>query len=178
MDISAIINELDNIPVAQSQYEFDNFFLETFPTKSRQLVAVMLEIEKLHATKISLEFEFAHHSTNAASLHRELTVTTQKLNRLCNWYESISEKERVDILKNYEAEEPHYWAHVIGKRAALEVLSLNRTVTDTIAEMVNLPIEDFEEAVRICTKYTTLVNSTTQSVENSMNNDVNGIHQG
>ena len=58
MNISEIVQALNNISIAESNFEFENFFLETFPTKSRQLVAVMAEIEKLYSQHLNLTESF------------------------------------------------------------------------------------------------------------------------
>jgi len=172
MNITEISKHLDQINTGQSDFEFENFFIETFPTRARQLVAVMLEIEDLHSQITAAEL-----SGNTQITVRKLTQLKQKLNRLYNWYESIPAKERTEILKNYENEESAYWTNVLGRQAAIEVLTDQKTSAETMNNMSNLPVDEFEEAVRICSKYTALIQDTTESVENSLANNITGIPQ-
>ena len=180
MNISEIVQALNNISIAESNFEFENFFLETFPTKSRQLVAVMAEIEKLYSQHLNLTESFKSqvmYDRNVIILQREISSITQKLDRLYNWYQSIPADERDKILANYEAEEPTYWANVLGRKAALEVLSNQHTSKETMDTMSNLPPDEFEEAIRICNKYTLLLRNTVEDVENNMFNTVAGVPQ-
>ena len=179
MSILEISKALNSIPTAQSDFEFENFFIETFPTRARQLVAVMLEIEKLYAEKLDLELSINNDSNNNDDivLKRRLITTTQKLNRLHNWYATIPSKERNEILKNYENEEPTYWANVLGRRAAMEVLTDQRTSKETMDAMSNLPVNEFEESVRICVKYVSLIRNTTEDAEYTMESHITGLPQ-
>ena len=88
---------------------------------------------------------------------------------------AISANERDALIKNYEDQEPSYWATKLGKQAALEVLSLSRTSTNTMEMMSNLPMDEFEESVRVCTKYTTLITQSIESVERSMSSITAGL---
>ena len=87
MNISEIVQALNNISIAESNFEFENFFLETFPTKSRQLVAVMAEIEKLYSQHLNLTESFKSqvmYDRNVIILQREISSIKQKLDRLYN----------------------------------------------------------------------------------------------
>jgi len=180
MNILEISQALNNIYISQSNYEFENFFLETYPTKSRQLVAVMVEIEKLYSQHFSLTESLNSglvDSAHTTMLQREIHSIKQKLDRLHNWYQAVPADERSAILANYEAEEPIYWANVLGRAAALEVLSTQHASKDTMDAISNLPLDDFEEAIRICNKYSLLLRNTVEDVENNMVTTVTGVPQ-
>jgi len=181
MNISEITEALDNFAtVEQSNFEFENFFLDNYPTKARQLIAVMLDMEKTHAELLDLKNELAIADKPGVKilLHRAVDSTDKKLSRLYEWYSAIPSQDRTSILENFENEEPEYWSHVLGRKTALEILSNQRTSNATMDAMTKLPVDDFEEAVRVCIKYTALIRHTSESVENSMEMSVLGNPQG
>ena len=78
-------------------------------------------------------------------------------------------------MKNFENEEPEYWTTVLGRQAALEILSQKQTNPDTMDKMIRLPTDLYETATRICNEYITMVTEVTESVEASMQQKVDGV---
>lgn len=184
MDISEISSLLDDLPTGRSSYEFKNFFLESHLTPARQLVEVMKEMEWLHARINDLErtinptekfgIEHASESDNVY-VRRELQITRQKYQQLEEWYNSISIDDRTALLSGYEQEEPTYWTNHLGRRAAIELLTTGRSSDKTMDMMSLMPQEDFEQAVRICTRYARLIQDITTVAESSIANRTGGM---
>lgn len=156
--INEITTELDKLPTSRTQYEFENFHVESYPTQARQLIAVMKEIERLR-------LELFQHSD---SQHRSYTELKTELNQALEWYNAIPADTRRVILDNFENQEGQYWAKYLGREAAIEMITIGRTSKETMDKMASLPVSDFEEAVKICVRYASLIKDTTSSVETSL----------
>lgn len=181
-DFIEVQKQLDQLPLGLTKFEFENFFLESHPTPARQLTAVMLEIENVYAQITRLKKDLSQgvaHYTNVPhkpiEYHRQLAILTQKYTLLTTWYNKINSQMRTAILKEYESQEEDYWANYLGRQAALELLSLGRVSKETMDKMSSLPVNAFEDTVRICTRYASLIKNTTQIVEDSMSSDVTGL---
>lgn len=176
MDINEITKILDSLPTGRSDYEFEHFFLESHPTPARQIVAVMKEIELLHAEISRLSVDL--NQEKSPNLQRVLTETKQKYDQAVTWYENIDPDIRDAIISEYSVQEAEYWANYLGRQAALELLTFGRTTKDTMDRMSCLPVEAFEESVRICVRYAALIKNTTASVEETLGINTDGVPNG
>lgn len=174
MNIEEISEILDDLPLGNTEYEFENFCLETIPTTSRQLVSVMMEIEDLYAEKQRLEGEISAKTPKQSikewdriKINRQLKIVEQKLDQRYSWYQKMEPVVRKATLADYERQEHDYWANYLGRQAALEILTTGRTSKPTMEKMASLPIESFEDAVSICVRFANLVKDTTAVVESS-----------
>lgn len=177
MNISEISSLLDNVPVGQTDFEFEFFNIEMSPTSARQLVSAMEEMESLTARSILVKDQIAT-ATNAGDLimlKRESRVIDQKLEQLRNWYDRINPGMRTEILGCFESEESEHWANRLGRQAAIELLTLGKTTPGTMDKMSALPEETFENAVRICVRYASMIKEITAKVETSLGVEVNNI---
>ena len=161
--VQTIANELKNYTKPRSDFEFETFFLGQYPTPARQMIAVMEEILRISTTITALENE------------HQLANVNKNLKQLTNWYEGFDAKERADILKNFENEEPEYWVNVLGRRAALEVLSQKQASVETMEHMIKLPRELFETATSVCNDYIHMITDIIKNVEEKLDNPVLGV---
>jgi hypothetical protein len=155
IDFSKIINLLQTVDMGYSQYEFDNFLIDTCPTPARQLIMVMekiLDLQNPLNRSDSLGVDMGSHDRDKV-----------QLKKLVEWFNKIPNPQA--ILEKFEQEEPTYWTHVLGKTAAVEILSRGKTTIATMEKMGSLPFADYEECVRICNKYAELIQTVTQGVE-------------
>jgi maltooligosyltrehalose synthase len=120
IDISKIIEFYQSVNSGYSQYELDNFLIETCPTPARQLIMVMEKILELQDPLLK-ESSFQNTTTYYKGL--------AQLNKLVEWYQNV--KNPQNVLRQFEAEEPEYWAHTLGRQAAIEILSIGKTSLDT-----------------------------------------------
>lgn len=169
MDVNEITKMLDSIPTGRSRFEFENFFLERYQTTARQLVETMLEIERLHSQKASLG-AISKKADDGQKIqnHRIINEITSKLSQLESWYNGIDPEMRMAILSQYEEQETEYWTNYLGRQAAIELLTIGRSSKDTMDRMANLPVEAYEEAVRICIRFAAMIKETTATVEQNM----------
>jgi hypothetical protein len=177
MNVSEITSLLDDLPVGQTNFEFEFFNIETSPTSSRQLVAAMEEIESLSARLMVLTEQKERTSSQGdlIVLHRESRVLEQRLEQLTAWYDRIDPKMREEILGSFELEEPEYWSNRLGRQAAIELLTLGKTTPETMDKMAALPEETFENAVRICVRYASMIKEVTTKVETSLGIEVRDV---
>lgn len=176
MSIKEISSLLDAVPIGRSKYEFENLYLDQYPTTARRLTAIMEEIEDLYAEQIQLT-ELINNTTcdsDKIRLHRKIAKSRQRYEQLKTWYDSFDKNDRDHFLRQYENEEPEYWANYLGRQAALELITMHRTSKETMNKMSLLPVEAFEEAVRICVRYSTLIKDVTVSVENTITSNLEG----
>lgn len=159
-DLTKIKAQLQKVPLQQTTYEFENFFLDQYPTESRRLVAVMQRMLEINE---ELE-QLSTTDTTYAELQKKHLM--QQYNMLSTWYNNVKNKDA--ILANYENEEPEYWAQTLGRTAAIEIIALGNTSQATMAKMSLLPMEDFEEAVRVCVKFASLIQTVTEAVEKDL----------
>lgn len=165
--INQIKNNLDKFSTLESNYEFENFFINQFTTPARQLIAVMQEMEKLHTEIDHLSnSEIYHLSNNNADITRTITLKRKKLSMLLDWYKEIENPD--DVLRNFENEEPIYWSSYLGRTSAIELLTYGATTKSTMEKMSLLPLSDFEEAVKYCVKFASMIKSMTQATEEEM----------
>lgn len=177
MTVSEISSLLDSIKVRQTNFEFEFFNIETSPTSARQLVSAMSEIEELTARSMMMKDQITA-TTNPGQLimlKRELRTTEQKLAQMTAWYEGIDPNMREEILGCFELEEPEYWANRIGRQAAIELLTIGKTTPETMDKMSALPEETFENAVRICVRYASMIKEVTAKVETSLGVEVTNV---
>lgn len=170
MDINKIIDILDTISVDQSEYEFENFFLDTFPTSSRQLIAVMLEIENLYSQQLTIQatIEVCEEPGEIIRLSRSMQKVRKKYDQLVAWFQSIDPSEVLRIANEFDSQESDYWANHLGRAAAIELLTLGKTSKDTMDKMASLPVDAFEASVKICVRYADLIKQTTEGAEKSL----------
>lgn len=164
--INQIKNSLDKFSTFESKYEFENFFINQFTTPARQLIAVMQEMEKLHD-------EIYNTTTIGLYNTREITLKRKKFNMLLDWYNEIDNPD--DILRNFENEEPIYWSSYLGRTSAIELLTYGATTKSTMEKMSLLPLSDFEEAVKYCVKFASMIKSITQATEEEMSESQSNI---
>ena len=170
--VDLVFTELDLLK-PRSDFEFETFFLGKWPTPARQMIGVMEEILKVSAELAELQ----NNPVQPTEIlkRRKILVASKNLDQLQTWWQGFTSKERIAILKNFENEEPEYWTTVLGRQAALEILSQKQTNPDTMDKMIRLPTDLYETATRICNEYITMVTEVTESVEASMQQKVDGV---
>jgi hypothetical protein len=66
---------------------------------------------------------------------------------------------------NWEHVEKDYWINLLGKQAAIELLTLGRTSLETMNKMVRLPEDGYVKATQICVRLANTIKTTTQDAE-------------
>jgi hypothetical protein len=175
MNCDQITKELDNLTRPRSDFEFEMFFLGQYPTPARQLIAVMEEMEKYATIIQTLQSGVESTHSEGITKWRKIDKANKIYNQLNDWYQKFTPTERAEILKNFENEEPEYWANVLGRRTALEVLSQKQASVETMDQMIKLPRELFETATAVCNDYIQMITDVIKNVEERLDNPVLGV---
>jgi hypothetical protein len=145
---------------------------------------ILQEMEKLSAHKMNLDKNINDASSSGKidygsliMLKRELAHLNARIEQYSKSYELLTSVDSAEtILSKFDEVESSYWAEVLGRRAAVELITRNKISTETMEKMSFMPIEDYENAVKICTGYVQLLNDTTIAAESSITNNSFGIH--
>ena len=86
--INKVKDLLSTVQHSESNYQFNNFFLENYPTPARRLVAVMRKIVELEP------YTTTPFNTDQIIMFKNCV----------EYYESVKNKE--EVLANFEKEEP------------------------------------------------------------------------
>jgi hypothetical protein len=181
MNIADISDILNRFHLGPTPYELENFFIDSFSSRPRQLVAVLERLEELYCQQLELAnaISLSEDEISPIRLQRQLQKITNEYNRLQDWYnnQNIDEGELQYFIDTYEGDDLNYWVTHLGRLAAIEIITYGKVKFETMDKMSLLPASDFEEAVRICNRYANLIRSTTAAVEASMTNASEGISE-
>lgn len=177
MNIEQITEILNKVQTERSDYEFENFFLESYPTPAKRIVAVLQEIENIHADRLDLQAEMTNTNKQGEKIKtlRKLKNLESRYTQLMLWLETVDQEEIKNISTNINAEESEYWVNHLGRTAAIEILTIGRSSKATMDMMACLPVDAFEDAVRICVRYANLIKQTTETVEAKLSNEMGGL---
>ena len=184
MDTQTARNLLDGFPIYRSDYEFKNFHLELYGTFPRQLKAMLTEKEELsyQLTHLEVELELMNLETLSGSpekvalnakrnavikdqLNREIKGVTQKLSQVDNWLDSQDIDLCKEAIEEFEDYESDHWTEMLGREAAIEILSHGRTQKNTLQQLSQLPLGDFKKAVIFIAQLSNFLKDTTQQAE-------------
>jgi len=114
---------------------------------------------------------YQHYDTNCQTdwekeaCAKEMNIVQEKINEVMAELGLNTPEEFVNAL---EEAEPEYWSETLSRRAAVEALSAKMT-TDNMSDMLNLPLEIYEETIMKTQTYLNVVNKTTRGAERTAN---------
>lgn len=158
---------LNNLPIGRSQFEFKNFFIDAYPSNARLFAAALIEFENLHISKMENLEKLSKESVSEADqirINRQLNIIENQITQLTAYFDKINQEEMPDATE-YENQESKYWRNILGKQAAVELLTTDRISTPTMNQMVNLPHLDFIESVKICIESIKLIKNFTDHLQ-------------
>lgn len=187
MDNKTATDLLDRMPIERSNYEFRNFNLELYGSFPRQLRAMLLEREQLNDEIVDLQSQIELLSletlpTDAAQanaisksnlsrrnqMNRALVGLTQKLTQVNGWLDDQDVDQCKDAASKFEDHESEYWADLIGRAGAIDLLAIGRTKPDTMQKMSQLPLADFKRTVMVISQMANFLKDTTQQAESAL----------
>jgi hypothetical protein len=175
MDIKRVSEILDSISIEKSNFEFENFYLESSLTPARQVVTALQDFENLTAKQLELEAKLSTEKVFSAPspwekmlLSRQLKIVEKQLEKIAKWLNSIDTNTLDSLSAAYEIEEDLYWTNYLGRQSAIEIMTIGRVSKETMHQMALLPVDTFKECVNICIRYANLIKDTTGEVEASM----------
>ena len=140
----------------QSKFELDTFSAQTGIGYARYAITVVNKIRKLQSDlKITVtDFEAGCISAEIAQLY--------------SWLDSQDAAVLDSAIENWEHVEKDYWVNLLGKQAAIELLTIGRTSMETMNKMVRLPEDGYVKATQICVRLANTIKTTTQSAESKV----------
>jgi len=190
MDIKLVSELLDNMPISRSAYEFKNFHIEQHSTFPRQLRTALLEKEQLsdQLIDINAEIDLINLETQDAlanstqrgeiisrrndakinQLRRSAKDIEQRLSQVDGWLSKYTIDELRNTVDEFEQNEADYWTEDIGKRSAIELLSLDHVQTETMSRLNQLPLADYKKAVIITAQLANFLKETAFVAESTV----------
>jgi hypothetical protein len=86
--------------------------------------------------------------------------------------EILDGEEKSAVMARAEADDRLHWITAIGKKAAVDLLTLGKVQPEHMLEMSALPLDDFREAVKIATGTARKLNDVTAEAERELNLDM------
>lgn len=137
----------------KSMFEQENFGSTAGAEYSRYVIGVINEIRKIES---DLE--------NKLTAFEKNSLTAEKA-RLLAGLNSHNVEDLESAILNFEESEPEYWVNYLGKRAAIEVLTMGRPSFETMDKMIRLPEELYIKASQLCVKLANAVDAVTKQAE-------------
>ena len=136
-----------------SKFEIDNFRAQAGTGFARNVIETINRIRKIQS---DLENETG--SFEKLALEDERNKLIEHLNK-----QDITALR--SAVENWEHVEREYWVNILGKQAAIEILTFGRPSVETMAKMVRLPEELYIKATQICVRLANAIKSTTMAAE-------------
>lgn len=188
MDLKLVSKLLDAMPGSRSAYEFTNMVIEQDSSFHRQLKSMLLDKElksslyqekqaaialmKYKTSTIDDPVERAMaESINVAReirLRREVTDLEKDLTQIDSWLSNHAIDDLEITANNFESGESEHWASQLGRQAAIELLSGDKTSDSTISKLTMLPLSDFKRAVQVTAQFAAFIKSTTEKAEQQL----------
>lgn len=137
----------------QSKFELETFTAQTGIGYARYAISVVNKIRKLQSDLKTTVAEFESECIKA------------EIAQLYSWLDSQDEMALNSSVENWENVEKDYWVNLLGKQAAIELLTIGRTSTETMNKMVRLPEDGYVKATQICVRLANTIKTTTQDAE-------------
>lgn len=142
-----------------SEFERENFVKQGGVANARYIISVINRIRKIDS---DLEQEQRTFEKNCLLEEREYLV---------NFIKNEPQNEISSILTNWQITEEEYWTDYLGKVAAIELLTLGKTSTETMTKMVKLPESAYIKATQICVKLANAIKEATVMAEQEVGID-------
>ena len=137
----------------QSKFELETFTAQSGIGYARYTISVVNKIRKLQSDLKTTVSEF------------ESEFIKAEIAQLYSWLDSQDETVLNSAVENWENVEKDYWVNLLGKQAAIELLTIGRTSTETMNKMVRLPEDGYVKATQICVRLANTIKTTTQDAE-------------
>jgi hypothetical protein len=136
-----------------SKFEFENFHLQSGSAYPRFIIDVINQIRKIDSDLTSITTPF------------EINVLQEKRSNLIAILDNQNIDELTSAIENWEIVESDYWVNYLGKKAAIEILTLGKATVDTMTAMVKLPEELYIKSTQICVRLANTISDATVSAE-------------
>ena len=152
--ISAVHSIQTKIPY-RTQFERENFLFNR--VEGPRLILVLCEdLNNLYSV-----YENSTHDWQKTQIQEEMTIVKAKLDELIAEHGS-------DVAAAIESAEPAYWEETFARRGVVEAL-IQKVSYDNMANMLQLPMQNYEAAITKCQTYLNSISKTTRAAERKAN---------
>ncbi len=169
MDIREI---LKTVSTRQSQWEFDNFIIESFGIHKPRAILSLLNRRR--------ELQDALDDMNLAS-HTNRTDQQEMLiecGRIDAWLNQHTEDEIRTELAKLEEGEAAFWAEDLGRQCAVDLLTQGRASKEVMSRAVLLPEAQYRKFAETCGTIMHVIDTVTREVEEDQGYHVNSLPEG
>ena len=136
-----------------SDFERQNFQNQTGTAYARYVIETINRLRKIDS---DLETETRTFEKNCLLAEKE---------KLQNFLEGEDQKQLESAITNWEFVEKEYWSNVLGKQAAVEILTLGKPSFETMNKMVKLPEDLYIKSTQTCVRLANAIKSATERAE-------------
>lgn len=140
----------------KTEFEINNFDSSTEASYPRYIINIVNKIRKIDS---DLETETRSFEKNCL---------LEEKNQLTNLLEKEDSLKMENAISAREFVEQDYWVDVLGKTAAIEILTIGKLSTETMTKMVKLPEDAYIEATQICVKLANAIKMATVRAEENI----------
>ena len=156
MDTKTINTLLAAHCTRQSQWEFENFFLEQQGEFRGRRAQAVLTRRRTLAQLLALP--------TAADQRQDMVNEVRQLDQ---WLEEQGHDQLALDLASLEAEEAEYWPQRLGREAAVDLMSLGRVSKEVMTRAVLLSEEGYRKFAETCGSVSYVITEASREVEQS-----------
>jgi hypothetical protein len=163
---------LKTVSTRQSQWEFDNFIIESFGIHKPRAILSLLNRRR--------ELQDALDDMNLAS-HTNRTDQQEMLiecGRIDAWLNQHAEDEIRTELAKLEEGEAAFWAEDLGRQCAVDLLTQGRASKEVMSRAVLLPEAQYRKFAETCGTIMHVIDTVTREVEEDQGYHVNSLPEG
>jgi len=136
-----------------SAFELEHFKSQTGTGFARNIIDVINRVRKIESDLETVTGKF------------EINCLQQERAQLLDYLNKQDITSLRSAVENWEHVEREYWVNLLGKQAAIEILTFGRPSVETMTKMVRLPEELYIKATQICVRLANAIKSTTMAAE-------------
>lgn len=139
-----------------SDFERDNFQNKSGTAYARYIIETINRLRKIDS---DLESETRTFEKNCLIAEK---------NKLQSFLEGEDKKQLESAITNWEFVEKEYWSNLLGKQAAVEILTLGKPSFETMNKMVKLPEDLYIKSTQTCVRLANAIKSATERAETEL----------
>jgi hypothetical protein len=136
-----------------SKFEIDNFGSPSGVGFARHVIGVVNRIRKIES------------DLTAEKRVYERAFLEAEAERLYTYLDAQDITALTAAVENWEHVEKEYWVNLLGKQAAIELITVGGPTAETMSKLVRLPEDAYIKATQICVRLANAIKKTTQEAE-------------
>lgn len=139
-----------------SKFEQENFNNEADAGRPRAIIESINRIRKIESDLASEIRPF------------EQALLQEEKSQLEATLDQIGEEKLLELINGREDAEQEYWVNHLGKKAAIEVLTIGKPSIETLTKMVKLPEDAYVKATQLCVRLANKIKAATVRAEEAI----------